>query len=79
MDDKGRKIAFKGPNENHRNDGRWKIESFAQGAELSGSGVSFRTWTTGKKNVSVVIFDENERAVRELRMERETNGYYGID
>ena len=27
MDDKGRKIAFKGPNENHRNDERWKIES----------------------------------------------------
>ncbi len=50
---------------------------FAQGAELMGTGVSFRTWTTGKKNVSVVIFDENERVVRELPLKRETAGYYG--
>src|SRR5260370_42015798 len=49
---------------------------FAQGAELKGRGVSFRTWTTGKKHVSVVIFGENESVVRELQLERETTGYY---
>ncbi len=49
---------------------------FAQGAELTGRGVSFRTWATGKKKVSVVIFDEDESVVRELRLERETTGYY---
>jgi maltooligosyltrehalose trehalohydrolase len=49
---------------------------FAQGAELTGRGVSFRTWATGKKNVSVVIFGEHGSVVRELQLERETNGYY---
>ena len=49
---------------------------FAQGAELTGRGVSFRTWVTGKKNVSVVLFGENESVLRELQLERETTGYY---
>ena len=49
---------------------------FAQGAELTGRGVSFRTWATGKKNVSVVLFGENESVLRELQLERETTGYY---
>src|SRR5580700_3796510 len=49
---------------------------FAQGAELTGRGVSFRTWATGKKNVSVVLFGENESILRELQLERETTGYY---
>jgi maltooligosyltrehalose trehalohydrolase len=49
---------------------------FAQGAEPTGNGVSFRTWATGKKKVSVVIYDGTESVVRELRMERESTGYY---
>src|SRR5271170_7626336 len=49
---------------------------FAQGAELTGRGVSFRTWATGKKNVSVVLLGKNESVLRELQLERETTGYY---
>ncbi len=48
----------------------------SQGAELQGEGVLFRTWTTGKKNVSVVIFGDDGSVLREIPMERETTGYY---
>jgi maltooligosyltrehalose trehalohydrolase len=48
----------------------------SQGAEVQGEGVSFRTWTTGKKNVSIVVFGDNESVVREIPMEREPSGYY---
>jgi maltooligosyltrehalose trehalohydrolase len=50
----------------------------SQGAELQGASVSYRTWTTGKKNVSVVIFDDRGSVVRELPMEREATGYYSV-
>ncbi len=43
---------------------------------MQGEGVSFRTWATGKKNVSIVVFGENESVVREIPMEREPSGYY---
>jgi maltooligosyltrehalose trehalohydrolase len=49
---------------------------FTQGAELTGRGVSFRTWAPGKNTASVVIFDENNSIVRELPLEREATGYY---
>jgi maltooligosyltrehalose trehalohydrolase len=49
---------------------------FAQGAELTEQGVSYRTWATGKKNVSVVIYDEKMSVQRELQLKRETAGYY---
>ena len=55
-----------------------KNRVFSQGAELTGAGVSFRTWTIGKKNVSVVIFGENDNVVRELRLRAETTGYYSV-
>jgi maltooligosyltrehalose trehalohydrolase len=48
----------------------------SQGAELQGAGVFFRTWTTGKKNVSIVVFGDNESVVREIPMKREPSGYY---
>jgi maltooligosyltrehalose trehalohydrolase len=48
----------------------------SQGAEPQGKGVSFRTWTTEKKKVSLVVFGDNESVVREIPMERETTGYY---
>jgi maltooligosyltrehalose trehalohydrolase len=50
----------------------------SQGAEPQGASVSYRTWTTGKKNVSVVIFDDRGTVVRELPMEREATGYYSV-
>ena len=49
---------------------------FAQGAELTGRGVSFRTWAPRKNNASVVIFDEKNSILRELPLEREATGYY---
>ena len=48
----------------------------SQGAELQGEGVVFRTWATGKKNVSVVVLGDHESVVREIPMEREASGYY---
>jgi maltooligosyltrehalose trehalohydrolase len=55
-----------------------KNRVFSQGAELTESGVCFRTWVTGKKNVSVVIYGENEKVVRELRLSQEPTGYYSV-
>jgi maltooligosyltrehalose trehalohydrolase len=50
----------------------------SQGAELQGEGVFFRTWTTGKKKVSTVIFGHDGSVLREIPMERETSGYYSV-
>jgi len=50
----------------------------SQGAELQGESVSFRTWTTEKKIVSVVIFGDDGSIVREIPLEREGSGYYSI-
>ena len=55
-----------------------KNRVFSQGAELTDTGVSFRTWSTGKKNVSVVIFGENDKIVRELPLRAETAGYCSV-
>jgi maltooligosyltrehalose trehalohydrolase len=51
---------------------------FSQGAEVQGEGVFFRTWATGKKVVSVVIFDQDGRVVRERPMGLEASGYYSV-
>ena len=59
LDDKGRKITFKGPNENHRNDERWKIESLPKVAELQEAAFPFGPGQPERKSVAVVIFDEN--------------------
>jgi len=48
----------------------------SQGAELQGEGVLFRTWATGKKNLSVVVLGDHENVVREIPMEMEASGYY---
>jgi maltooligosyltrehalose trehalohydrolase len=50
----------------------------SQGAELAGEGVLFRTWTTGKKKVSTVIFGDDGSVLREIPMERELSGYYSV-
>jgi maltooligosyltrehalose trehalohydrolase len=49
---------------------------FSQGAEPQREGVSFRTWSTGKKSVSLAILGDNGSVLRELAMERDTTGYY---
>ena len=48
----------------------------SQGAEPQAEGVFFRTWTTAKKNVSVVAFSDDGSIAREVPMERESTGYY---
>jgi maltooligosyltrehalose trehalohydrolase len=50
----------------------------SQGAELQGEAVLFRTWATGKKKVSTVIFGEDGSVLREIPMERESSGYYSV-
>jgi maltooligosyltrehalose trehalohydrolase len=50
----------------------------SQGAELQEKGVLFRTWATGKKKVSTVIFGNDGSVLREIPMERETSGYYNV-
>ncbi|HTC13666.1 MAG TPA: hypothetical protein VK692_05560, partial [Chthoniobacterales bacterium] len=50
----------------------------SQGAELREKSVLFRTWATGKKKVSTVIFGDDGSVLREIPMERETSGYYSV-
>jgi maltooligosyltrehalose trehalohydrolase len=50
----------------------------SQGAEPQREGVSFRTWTTGKKKVSLAILGDNGSVLREFPMERETSDYYSV-
>ena len=38
----------------------------------------FRTWTTGKKNVLVVLFGDHGGVLREIPMKREASGYYSV-
>jgi len=51
---------------------------YSQGAEITGSGVSFRTWAPEKSQVSVVIFDAEGRELRELPLKLEPNGYSSV-
>jgi maltooligosyltrehalose trehalohydrolase len=48
----------------------------SQGAEPQGNHVAFRTWATGKKSVSVVIFGNDGQIVREIPMGPDGSGYY---
>jgi maltooligosyltrehalose trehalohydrolase len=50
----------------------------SQGAELQEKGVLFRTWATGKRKVSTVIFGDDGSVLREISMKRETSGYYSV-
>ncbi|MGA8659268.1 MAG: malto-oligosyltrehalose trehalohydrolase [Chthoniobacterales bacterium] len=51
---------------------------FSQGAEITGSGVSYRTWAPQKNSVSVVVFDAEGRELRELALKREPDGYSSV-
>jgi len=55
-----------------------KNRSFSQGAEITPDGVSFRTWVTGKKSLSVVILDPEGNPIRELPLERDALGYASV-
>jgi maltooligosyltrehalose trehalohydrolase len=48
----------------------------SQGAEAREDHVSFRTWATGKRAVSVVIFGDDEQIARVFPMELDGSGYY---
>jgi maltooligosyltrehalose trehalohydrolase len=52
--------------------------SFSQGAEITAHGVSFRTWATRKKNLSVVILDSRQNLIRETPLEWEPSGYASL-
>jgi maltooligosyltrehalose trehalohydrolase len=49
---------------------------FSQGAEPQEKGVLFRTWAAEKKNVSLVVFGDDQSVIREIPLEREATGYY---
>jgi maltooligosyltrehalose trehalohydrolase len=55
-----------------------KNRSFSQGAEITPDGVSFRTWVTGRKSLSVVILDPEGNPIRELPLERDALGYASV-
>src|SRR5258708_40156415 len=55
-----------------------KHRRYSQGAELTQNGVSFRTWATDKKSVSVVLLNAEKQLVRELPLNPEPGGYYSI-
>ena len=48
----------------------------SQGAEAREDHVSFRTWATGKRTVSVVIFGDDEQIQRVFPMKLDGSGYY---
>src|SRR5260221_8416188 len=56
-----------------------KQRRYSQGAELTQNGVSFRTWATDKKSVSVVLLNAEKQLVRELPMNQEPGGYYSVE
>src|SRR5258707_8190153 len=55
-----------------------KQRRYSQGAELTQNGVSFRTWATDKKSVSVVLLNAEKQLVRELPLNPEPGGYYSV-
>ena len=56
-----------------------KQRNYSQGAELTPTGVSFRTWATDKKSVSVVILDSEQKLIRELPMQLDETGYFNAE
>jgi maltooligosyltrehalose trehalohydrolase len=56
-----------------------KKRAYSQGAELIGTGVSFRTWATGKSGVELVMVDDSGAPLQELPMSRDSDGYYQVE
>ncbi len=56
-----------------------KKRAYSQGAELIGTGVSFRTWASGKSAVELVMVDDSGAPSQELPMSRDAEGYYHVE
>ncbi len=56
-----------------------KNRTYSQGAELIGSGVSFRTWAINKSMVEVVLMDDRANLLRTLPMTKDADGYYLLE
>jgi maltooligosyltrehalose trehalohydrolase len=56
-----------------------KHRRYSQGAEVTENGVSFRTWTTNKKSVSVVVLNSDRQPIRELPLSLDQRGYYTVE
>jgi malto-oligosyltrehalose trehalohydrolase len=52
--------------------------AYSQGAEITGEGVSFRTWADKKKDLSVAILAEDGSVLREIPLVEESDGYYTV-
>jgi maltooligosyltrehalose trehalohydrolase len=56
-----------------------KPRRYSQGAQLTQNGVSFRTWATDKRSVSVVLLNAEQQPMRELPLNPEQGGYYSVE
>ncbi len=56
-----------------------KKRAYSQGAELIGTGVSFRTWASGKSAVELVMVDDSGAPLQELPMSKDAEGYYQVE
>jgi len=56
-----------------------KHRPYCQGAELTQNGVSFRTWATNKKSVSVVLLNSDRQPIHELPLSLDQEGYYNVE
>jgi maltooligosyltrehalose trehalohydrolase len=56
-----------------------KHPRYSQGTELTQNGVSFRTWATNKKSVSVVLLNSDRQPIRELPLGLDQDGYYSVE
>jgi maltooligosyltrehalose trehalohydrolase len=58
---------------------RTKGRTYSQGAELVGSGVSFRTWASDKSKVELVLMDDSGAPLQALPMVKDAEGYYQVE
>jgi maltooligosyltrehalose trehalohydrolase len=56
-----------------------KKRVYSQGAELTGNGVSFRTWASDKSLLELVMMDDSGAAMQELPMGKDSEGYYHVE
>lgn len=56
-----------------------KNRVYSQGAEVIGTGVSFRTWAANKSRVELVMMDDSGASLQELPMSKDPEGYYQVE
>jgi maltooligosyltrehalose trehalohydrolase len=56
-----------------------KKRAYSQGAEVIGTGVSFRTWAANKSRVELVMMDDSGASLQELPMSKDPEGYYHVE